>query len=221
MVKTCLIIVGGRLDRPFADLFCREHTFDKKIAVDRGLESAKELGIVPDMIVGDFDSANPSVIEEFKQFPFIIWDTHDPEKNETDTELALRKAAAWGCRHITILGATGGRFDHMLANVFLLYGCLQQGIEAVIVDEQNKIFLIEEQYTFVKSRQWGRYISFLPLLGRICGITLTGFLYPLDNYDLDAASSRCISNELLDEEGTISFREGIAICVESKDRMEK
>lgn len=221
MIKTCLIIAGGRLDRSFADSFCREHTFDKIIAVDKGLEAAKELGLIPDMIVGDLDSANPSVIQEFKTLPFIIWDVHNPQKNETDTELALRKAAAWECRHITILGATGGRFDHMLANVFLLYGCLQQGIEAAIVDEQNKIFLIEEQHTFFKSSQWGTYISFLPLLGRISGITLTGFLYPLDNYDLDAASSRCISNQLIGEEGRICFREGIAICVESKDELGK
>lgn len=217
-MKTCLIITGGKLDLDFAGPFCGHHKFDKIIAVDGGLEGVKELGLIPDMIVGDFDTVEKPILEEFRSLPFIVWDVHEPEKNETDTELALRKAIAYGCTHITILGATGGRFDHMLANVFLLYGCLQQGVEACILDPQNKIYLIQDERTFRKSDQWGTYISFLPLLGQIKGITLRGFKYPLKDFDLDAASSRCISNELEEESGTITFRDGIAICVESRDR---
>lgn len=216
-MKTCLIITGGKLNTDFAARYCKEHTFDKLIAVDSGLKAVKDLKLIPDMIVGDFDSANPALLNEFKKIPHIIWDVHDPEKNETDTELALRKAAAFGCKQITILGATGGRFDHMLANVFLLYTCLQRGIDACIVDQQNKIYLIEEEHRFSKKDQWGKYISFLPLLGKIEGITLEGFAYPLKDYDLDAGSSRCISNELQQEEGKIYFQNGIAICIESRD----
>ena len=161
-MKTCLLITGGRLDITFAKDYCRKHAFDKLIAVDSGLKAVKELGLVPDMVVGDFDSADPVILEEFKKIPYIIWDVHDPEKNETDTELALRKAAASGCTRVVILGATGGRFDHMLANVFLLYACLQRGMDACIVDRQNKIYLIEEEHHFSKKEQWGKYISFLP-----------------------------------------------------------
>lgn len=216
-MKSCLIITGGKLDLAFAASFCRCHTFDLVIAADSGLEAAKELGLIPHMAVGDFDSVSPSVLEEFKKIPYLVWDVHDARKDETDTELALRKAMAYGCSQITVLGATGGRFDHMLANVFLLYGCLKQGVEACILDRQNKIYVIDESHTFYRNRLWGKYISFLPLLGEIKGITLTGFSYPLDDYDLDVASSRCISNELSEETGTITFREGAAICVESKD----
>lgn len=215
--KSCLVLTGGELDVDFAGDFCKKHPFDKVIAVDAGLRAVKELRMIPDMIVGDFDSADPVLLEEFRKIPFIVWDVHDPEKNETDTELALRKAAALGCSQVTILGATGGRFDHMLANVFLLYGCLQRGMDACIVDRQNKIFLIDEEHRFSKKEQWGKYISFLPLLGKIEGITLEGFYYPLADYDLDVGSSRCISNELNEEEGVIRFRSGIAICVESRD----
>lgn len=216
-MKTCLIITGGSLDLTFARSFCSGQIFDKIIAVDGGLKAAKSLGLVPDIIEGDFDTAEPSLLEEFKQIPYIVWDIHKPEKNETDMELALLKAMAYGCTHITILGAMGGRFDHMLANVFLLYHCLQQGVEACIIDRQNKIYLIEEHHVFSRSKQWGTYISFLPLSGELKGITLEGFRYPLLNYDLEAASSRCISNELIQEKGTITIREGVAICVESAD----
>ena len=217
MKKTCLIVTGGKIDMDFAGAFCKNHPFDRMIAVDGGLAAAKALGLVPDMIVGDLDTAEPSLVEEFKQIPYIIWDVHVPEKDATDTELALQKAVACGCTHITILGATGGRFDHMLANVFLLYGCLQKGVEACIVDRQDKIYLIQDEASFTKAGQWGKYISFLPLLGEIKGITLEGFKYPLKDYDLEMGSSRCISNELAEETGHIQIRDGVAICVESKD----
>ena len=217
MKKTCLIVTGGRLDMDFAGAFCKSRPFDRLIAVDGGLAAVKALELGPDMIVGDLDTAKPSLVEEFKKIPYIIWDIHAPEKDATDTELALKKAIAAGCTQITILGATGGRFDHMLANVFLLYGCLQQGVEACIVDRQDKIYLIEEEAAFSKAGQWGTCISFLPLLGEIRGITLEGFKYPLKDYDLEMGSSRCISNELVEETGRIWIRDGVAICVESKD----
>ncbi len=216
-MKNVLILTGGTLDPDFAGAFCKKHTFDLTIAADGGLAAAKRLGITPDVVVGDLDTAKKSLVEEFRKIPFIRWDVHPPEKNETDMELALRRAIASGAGRITILGATGGRFDHMLANVFLLYGCLQQGVEAHILDPQNRIFLIEDHYTFHKDALWGRYISFLPLLGEIRGITLEGFKYPLEDYDLEAGSSRCISNELAGDTGTIRIREGIAICVESRE----
>lgn len=216
-MKTGLIITGGQMDLAFAREFCRHHSFDKVIAVDAGLEWVKALGLTPDIVVGDFDTVSRETLEDFRKIPFIIWDSHQPEKNETDTEIALDKAMAYGCTAITLLGATGGRFDHMLCNVFLLYRCLMKGIDACIVDRQNKIFLIEEEHTFVQDQVWGKYISFLPLLGEVAGITLKGFKYPLDNYTLEAASSRCISNELQEKSGTITFTKGIAICVEASD----
>ncbi len=216
-MKTCLIITGGKLDPAFAGSFCKGRQFDKRIAVDNGLSAFRTLNWIPDMAVGDFDTAPSPVVDYFKTIPYIVWDVHDAAKNETDTELALRRAIASGCTHITILGATGGRFDHLLSNVYLLYNCLQQGVEACIIDSQNKIYLIEEEHTFQRKDQWGKYISFLPFSGEIKGITLTGFQYPLTDYDLDAASSRCISNELAEEVGRIRIKEGVAICVESAD----
>ena len=87
MKKTCLIITGGEIDLDFAGGFCKSHPFDKLIAVDGGLAPVKALGLVPDMIVGDLDTAEPSLVEAFKEFPYIIWDIHAPEKDETDTEL--------------------------------------------------------------------------------------------------------------------------------------
>ena len=216
-MKRCLIVTGGKLDLSFAGCFLEQEVFDKVIAVDAGLEAVKALGLEPDMIVGDFDTVKPEILEYYRSREHIIWETHQPEKDETDTELALLKAQAIGCTQIVILGATGGRMDHMLGNLHLLYPCLQKGIEAYILDRQNRMYLIDGEHTFRSSELWGKYISFLPLTEQVNGITLTGFKYPLYLKDIEIGTSLCISNELEGEEGGITFTDGVLIVVESHD----
>jgi len=203
-MRRCLIITGGTIDLDFAGSFLEHERFDKVIAVDAGLERAAALGLTPDMIVGDFDTVKPEVLEKFRQMEHIVWDVHQPEKDETDTELALRKAQAIGSDEIAVLGATGGRIDHMLGNIHLLFPCLQKGIHAWLIDPQNRIYLIDGEHEFQRSSLWGKYISFLPLTEQVNGITLEGFKYPLFEKDIEIGTSLCISNELTGETGSRS-----------------
>ena len=108
-MKSCLILTGGKLNLAFARSFLEKEHFDKVIAVDGGLESAEALGITPDYIVGDFDTVSKEVTDRFRSLPFIVWEQHKPEKNETDTELARSRALTLGCDRLVFLGATGGR----------------------------------------------------------------------------------------------------------------
>lgn len=216
-MKRCLIITGGKLDLSFAGSFLGQETFDKVIAVDAGLEAVKALGLEPDMIVGDFDTVRPEVLAYYRRMEHIVWDTHQPEKDETDTELALRTAMETGVSDMVILGATGGRLDHSIGNIHLLYACLQKGVKASIVDEKNRLYILDQGKTYRSSEIWGKYISFLPLTEEVHGITLKGFKYPLTNRDIRIGTSLCISNELEAETGTITFRDGALICVESHD----
>ena len=216
-MKRGLIITGGTLDLGFAGDFLKERSFDRVIAADAGLKQAEALGLVPDLIVGDFDTVEPEVLSRFRAREHIVWDVHQPEKDETDTELALGKAMALGCGEIVILGATGGRADHMMGNVQLLYQCLQKGVFACLLDPQNKIYLLDGAREYRKSEVWGKYISFLPLTERVFGITLEGFKYPLTDRDIEIGTSLCISNELARETGRVEIRDGVVICVESHD----
>jgi thiamine pyrophosphokinase len=215
---TGLIVTGGPIDLAFAQTFIMERTFDRIIAVDRGVNSVSKLKLIPDAIVGDFDSADESVLKEFKSKALdTTWEIHKPEKDETDTELAIITAIRLGCTKLILLGATGGRLDHFLGNLHLLYASLKQGVEAAIVDERNWITVTEKERVFEADQIFGKYISFLPLSEEVKGITLTGFKYPLHKKDITIGTSLCISNELTGTTGKMEFDSGILICVESHD----
>lgn len=115
-----LIITGGAIEEAFAGDYLRKNKFDYIIAADKGLVFCREMGIRPDLIVGDFDSADKGALEYYrKRFPERIL-RFRPEKDETDTEIALTKALENTEGSITILGATGTRLDHVLGNIQLL-----------------------------------------------------------------------------------------------------
>lgn len=215
--RTGLIITGGTIDCGFAGDFLRDKIFDMVIAVDGGLEAVKKLGLKPAAIVGDFDTVKKELLEEYRGLPGITFDQHQAEKDETDTELALRTAVEAGITEITVLGASGGRLDHSIGNIHLLYACLQKGVHACIVDAKNRLYLLDRGKTFHAGETWGKYISFLPLTEEVLGITLKGFKYPLTDRDIRIGTSLCISNELSEETGTIAFCKGVLICVESHD----
>lgn len=218
-MRACLIVTGGRLDLAFARSFLEKEKFYKVIAVDGGLEAVKALGLTPDYVVGDFDTVDGEVLKEFQKVPYIVWESHRPEKNETDTELARNRALTLACDRIVFLGATGGRVDHMLGNLHLLYGCMEREVEAWIVDAWNKVYLVDQSRAFVRDQLWGKYVSFLPYTERVEGITLKGFKYPLDKKNIKRGEEAglCISNEVKDEVGILEFEEGILVCVEARD----
>ena len=216
-MSKCLIITGGTIDISFARDFLQERSYDRVIAVDAGLEALRHLHLRPDEVVGDFDTVEGGLLREYQSHPEIHFEVHQPEKDETDTELALLSAARAGCSEADILGALGGRMDHAIGNIQLLYQFFLQGMEISIYDAQNRIYLIGGRRVFRKAELYGKYISFLPLTETVIGLTLRGFKYPLNRKTISLGTSLCISNELKKEEGVLELERGVLICVESHD----
>jgi len=121
------------------------------------------------------------------------------------------------------LGALGGRLDHEISNIHLLVHERKKGLQANCYDAKNRICILdseqENEYNFFRSRQYGNYVSFLPVTETVKGITLTGFKYPLQDKEISILKnpSLCVSNEIVEEKAVIRVKEGILICVESKD----
>lgn len=211
-----LILTGGGMNLPFANSYLEDKKFDEVIAADKGVEYAIALGIKPTRIMGDFDSLKPEVAEKMTGFGVPI-ETFPPEKDYTDTHLAIMKAMELGAKEITILGATGTRLDHVMANIGLLQMIMEAGVRPYIVDANNKITMIKDQLTIKKEDAFGKYVSLIPYTEEVTGINLTGFYYPLTDATLTIGISQGISNEITDDVANVSVKTGHLLVIESKD----
>ena len=216
-MKRALIIAGGTLNLAFARSYIENQRFDCVIAVDNGLKYADDMELPPDLIVGDFDTACKELVSKYKEKKQVPIIQLSPVKDETDTETAVDYCIQLRYDEVIFLGATGGRFDHTMANLHMLYRLLQHQIQGVLVDEQNVIRLLNHSITLEKSKLSGIYISLLPFVGQVEQLTLKGFLYPLEQYTLTPGVSVGISNEAVEELCEISFLKGILIMIEAHD----
>lgn len=216
-MKTAVIISGGTIDYDFALAFLREQEYEICIGADRGLEFLKASQVMPTHIVGDFDSSAAEAKAYFEQFPELPIYTFQPEKDYTDTDIAMRLALELGAERIYLLGATGTRLDHVLANIRILHLALERGAEAFLLDPNNRIRLADRTLAISRREQFGKYVSLLALEGPVTHLTLTGFYYPLQDYTMTSTDAMAVSNEIAGEEGVIAFDGGILTVVESRD----
>lgn len=210
------IVAGGPEHLIPSNLFTQKNNI-KWLGVDRGVYILLKNHIIPDLAVGDFDSVNSFEMDQINKQVSTI-SRYEPEKNETDMELAIRMALDKNPDTIKIFGATGGRMDHFLANAFLLLPYQQQfpEVKMEIIDIQNTIS-IHFPNEFAVTRNHLTYISFLPLSEVVQGLTLTGFKYPLYNKSIKFGTTLCISNELAQQTGNFSFEKGILMMIRSTD----
>lgn len=212
-----VIIGGGSLDLDFSLSYIRKEKPQLVIAVDRGLLFCQETGLYPDVIVGDFDSVPPEILKRYRREGRALIEEYDPRKDFTDMELGMRKAMERGGSQVILLGATGTRLDHTLANIRCLSILEEAGIAAWIVDKHNRLRLLLGRTVLRREEQFGRYVSFLPFGGDVEGVTLQGFAYPLENFYLPYVNSRSVSNEMAEETAEVDFCRGRLLMIESRD----
>lgn len=209
-MSRCVIVSAGPVEdsgrlRPLL----RED--DWIVAADGGCRLAASLGVKPALLVADFDSSVPPAGEpemEIYRLP--------TEKDWTDTMAAAMLALERGYREFLLLGCTGGRLDHTMANIAVLRYLLQQGAQASLADEKNQLRLYGPgRYTVEK--QPGYKLSLIPYGGDVEGITAKNVHYPLDKARLTVDSTWGVSNEFLEGAAEISFDKGILMIFLSKD----
>lgn len=168
------------------------------IAADGGARVAEQLGLTLDLVVGDGDSLRPEGIAELRArgVPVVI---ARPDKDESDTELAVLAALERGAGAITVVGAFGGRLDHTLANVWLLAlpALAERPVE--LLDGATRVTLISAMSGRPVRRvlgpgQVGDLVSLLPLGGDVQGVVTEGLVYPLRAEPLRIGPSRGLSN---------------------------
>lgn len=208
-----IIVCGGNAP---SEKLIREEFKDENIIIsaDSGANCLYEYKIVPNYLIGDFDSIDRNVLEFFKQKGAKI-EKFPPEKDFTDSSIALDKAIELGAKEVVLLGCTGSRIDHVLGNIGLLLRALNLGLKACIKDDNNIIILINSSIQI--SRQNKKYLSLVPYNELVKGLSIKGVKYELDRYDLSLGSSLGISNEFKDDIAEISFEKGLLIVISSND----
>lgn len=219
-MKDTIIVSGGNIHKDFALDFLKKNKTENTclIAADRGVEFFMGTDLEPDVAVGDFDSLSAKGAKYMETLKHTEIRRLKPEKDDSDTQSAANYAIEQGTERIMILGATGNRIDHLMANFgLLMLGKIKQ-VQIVLVDAYNYMSLIESGMIIKKEEQFGKYVSFFPIEGEVTGLTLKGFKYPLNSYTLKVEDSGLtVSNEISDPEAEVTFETGKLLMIMSRD----
>jgi thiamine pyrophosphokinase len=180
------------------------------VAANGGTRNALTAGIDVDLVVGDLDSLDDSIVERLSARN-VEMIQHPSNKDETDLELALLQAADRGGTEIVVLAALGGRTDQMLANLFLMALPELEQTQVRIVAGVEVISLVRGRNEFLG--QIGDILSLIPVGGDCHDIWTEGLEYPLRGESLWFNRARGISNVLIRERASVRLGRGTLLAV--------
>ena len=204
------IYTGGAINEK--NISERPNEDDLIIAADSGYHNAKRMGVVPQILLGDFDSLNkgeklPKDMEIFRV---------PAEKDDTDTQLAVNFALEKGAKEIVIIGGLDGRLDHTLSNLAILEDLYAKHIRAVFTSGQNRVRFIRNSGVILLRENF-RYFSILAADPVIKGVFADGCKYPLKKAKLQRTRQYAVSNEIVGNCALIEIKKGGAWVIESND----
>lgn len=210
-----VVISNGEVnnDNFYKELFHQENP-QYIICADGGAKHLRRLGIVPTTIIGDLDSIPMAELEFYKEKSIEII-KYDIEKDETDTQLAIQYVMSLPIKEVILVGMLGSRMDHTLANVYLLKSLLDKGLKASIVNEHNRIYLMDKSIE-LKGRK-GETLSLLPFTDRVDGITTEGLHYSLKDAVMTKDNPYGISNVVKGGKVKITINKGILLVILAQD----
>lgn len=208
-MKTALIISGGDFHEIDPKI-----KYDYVIACDKGALYARNMNIVPDLILGDFDSYDGNIQE---LFPDVLIDTYPVMKDDTDTMLAIKEAFKRGFEHIVIICALGGRLDHTMSNIQSLgYIAGHGGIGEIYSDREHISTLSKKHNSVTVKAKENTSLSLYSLSDECTGVTISGAKYNADKITLVNTFPLGHGNSILEHETRIEIKEGILLIIESK-----
>lgn len=211
-MKAIIVTGGNKPSKKLLNSYIKSG--DLIIGADKGSEYLYDYEIMPNIILGDFDSISEEKLKkiEEKQVEIIKF---PPEKDYTDTEIAIMEAMKRGADTIYLFGGLGTRADHSLGNIGLLLTTKNKGARLLIVDDHNKMYLADKNMSLNGSQ--GEIISFHALSDVVKGFEIRGAKYNLNSYDMHLLDPRAICNEFLDTPINIKYESGELLIIHSID----
>ena len=210
--KTAFIYTGGTVFDEYVSE--KPEKGDLVIAADAGYLTAKKMGITPAILLGDFDTLGEENIPDGIECLRV-----PAEKNDTDTQLAVRVAIERGAGEIVIVGGLGGRIDHTLSTLAILEDLWERKndrIFAILTDGKNRVRFIRSSGTILPRSQY-RFFSLIAADPLVKGITLDGCKYPLKNGRISRRNQWAVSNEITGNCALIEIGRGGVWVIESMD----
>lgn len=208
-MSRCVIISSSpKIEIPFLIKEIRSDDFI--ICADGGYKHAERAGLIPNFIIGDFDSAEVPTDSnaEILRFP--------TRKDDTDTFSCVKEALSRNFDEIIIFGGTGGRIDHTYANISLLSYIHSHNAKGILADENNLLTFISDEEITIEGK-CGESFSIFPFGCESCVLTLSGFEYELEKGRLLADEPIGISNVIAKDIAKVRIHEGSALIIFSKE----
>lgn len=213
-MRRCIIIGAGELN--VSKILVRED--DYVIAADGGYIYCKALEIVPDLILGDFDSIGEKEAEELAGIQKI-----DPkrlivlpvEKDDTDMLAAIRAGLQEGCREFHIYGGQGGRVEHTIANIQCLKYLKECGAAGYLIDDSGMILVAKDETIRFHEETKG-LLSLFSMGDRAEGVTLSNLKYELQDAVITNSYPIGISNEFVGKEASVTVKSGTLMIIWNK-----
>lgn len=207
MGKRAFIYAAGSYTYDDVTLYSmiKRNESDLVICADGGYNLINEVGIQPDVIIGDMDSVTGKLPADVKIY------TYPTKKDKTDLHICVDFALQNGCDQIILLGVTGGRFSHALGAAIILEYINNNNAVGMILNSGMRIMLCDNEITVRKDEYTS--LSIIPLTCIAEGVTTKGLVYPLNDATLKRADNLGISNEFEDEIATISVEKGLLLII--------
>lgn len=207
-----VIAVNGKID-DYAELARLLRPDDYLIGADGGTLHLLAVDRSPDVVVGDLDSLSLATVASLIAAAICV-ERHNPEKDQTDLELALERAVQDGASEIVLVGALGGRLDQTLANL-LIVAQRDWPVPVRIVEGDQVAEVLRGPGRLVLHGPVGSVVSAIPLSAAAAGVTYIGLEYPLCDATLHFGSTRGVSNVLALPPASISLDSGILLVIHS------
>lgn len=212
-MPSTLIVTGGNLEmNPRIQSIIQKAEYI--VAADSGVEHCLQHKIIPDLVVGDFDSVESKSLDSIKQLNWVI-ETFPEEKDKTDGELALLKALEKKADEIWIIGGILGedRFDHGIGNLFLLTSEALKNTKISMTDGNHEVYVVRSRQSIEVTGTSNDTISMISMEPETHGITSWGLKYDLLGVTLTRGSTRGMSNSFLWKKVEISVSEGLLLIM--------
>lgn len=219
MSKRTVVVIGGHRPHRTVLQHAALQGVDIVICADSGFDHAIELGLRPDVVVGDLDSiADPSAPVAFGARILAA----DTDKDHTDTELALEHALAVGSAEVTVVWGGGDRVDHVLG-VFaaLAAPALGRLDRLTVLLGPDVVHVVHGGRRLSIDIEIGSTVSLLSLSGTALGVTTTGLRWPLHDDDLHDWRARGVSNVAVDRSVSVRVESGVVAVVVNDEGTER